>query len=193
MKKLLIFALVLGVSSVANGALSLDISVNGEWDPPADIYLTPSETATLDIHIGADITSGTNEGYWVLYAQTACATISGGYITEPWASDGTIDAFIDDDAVNNGGMDIPAGTNGVWGGIFTFGSAIPACTTFYDGIIFHCESMDPGCRETVVTLQHWNDDWTAGEILDTVIIHQIPEPASMLLLGLGGLLLRRRK
>ncbi len=31
-----------------------------------------------------------------------------------------------------------------------------------------------------------------GEVYDTLIIHQIPEPMTIMLLGLGGLLLRRR-
>jgi hypothetical protein len=193
MKKLLIFVLVLGLTSVANGGL-LNISVNGNIDPQdSEYYLTPSEVVTLDIHVGADISSGNNEGYWVMYCQTQCASISGGYVTEPWASDPSLDIFIDDDAVGNGGIPIPAGTNGVWGGIFTFGTVIPASTILYDGIIFHCESDAPECLDTVITLQRVNDDWTMGDILDTLVIHQVPEPASMLLLGLGGLLLRRRK
>jgi hypothetical protein len=34
---------------------------------------------------------------------------------------------------------------------------------------------------------------TTGVIEDTLTIHQIPEPTTIALLGLGGLLLRRRK
>jgi hypothetical protein len=36
-------------------------------------------------------------------------------------------------------------------------------------------------------------DYGYANVIDIVTIHQVPEPASMLLLGLGGLLLRRRK
>ena len=32
-----------------------------------------------------------------------------------------------------------------------------------------------------------------GTIIDTILIHQVPEPMTVMLLGLGGLLLRRRK
>jgi len=33
----------------------------------------------------------------------------------------------------------------------------------------------------------------AGAVMDSQIIHQIPEPITLALLGLGGLFLRRRK
>lgn len=36
-------------------------------------------------------------------------------------------------------------------------------------------------------------DASGYEIIDTMIIHQVPEPMTMALLGLGGLFLRRRK
>jgi hypothetical protein len=51
-------------------------------------------------------------------------------------------------------------------------------------ITLHCS----GLGDVVVTV--WDTDGV--EPLATAIIHQIPEPASLLLLGLGGLFLRRK-
>jgi hypothetical protein len=50
----------------------------------------------------------------------------------------------------------------------------------------HCEGPS---WDNVVML--W--DGSTGDLLDTIIIHQVPEPATIALLGLGGLFLRRRK
>ncbi len=58
--------------------------------------------------------------------------------------------------------------------------------TLVDNIIFHCEV--PGD----VTLTLVGDYENGIEVLDTQIIHQLPEPMTMCLLGLGGLFLRRR-
>jgi hypothetical protein len=49
----------------------------------------------------------------------------------------------------------------------------------------HCEF---GPSDDTIIL--WSQD---AEELDRIVIHQIPEPATIALLGLGGLMLRRRK
>ena len=72
-----------------------------------------------------------------------------------------------------------------------------------DEIWFHCDSDTPVNDVTVLLtsggINVVNPDTMdlstipAGTILDTLIIHQIPEPMTMALLGLGGLALIRRR
>ena len=183
MKKLLTLMLVLGMASLANAALTLQISVDGNLEPvDSEIYVIPSETIYLDIWTTADITPGVGEGYYALACSTADATISGGVVNFP----GEPGLSIEDDPVGVG-IPVPAGHNGVWGMIaLSTVSEIPAGTILFNEIGFHCEWAP---NDVMVTLY----DADTMEILDTVTIHQIPEPATMALLSLGGLLLLRRR
>jgi len=187
MKKLLSLLLVLGLASIANGlATTLQISVNGDKEPLDSEWIiieVPSGMLTLDIWTTADISAGVNEGYFALTCLIVKGTITGGvsqFPTEPGLA-------IMDDAVGNG-VPVPQGENGVWGLVSTTGviPLFPAGSTLFDLINFHCE----GAGDAIIRLWEVSGD---PILLDTVVIHQIPEPASMLLLGLGGLLLRRRK
>jgi hypothetical protein len=189
MKKLLTLLLVLGLATAANAALQ--ISVNGNPDPEdSTINLVPSDTVKLDVWSTIDITPG-GEGEnacWALVAQTSCAHISGG----AWVAGSNADWFPDgpyDDAVGCGVMGLAPGENGVVGYIATLGAAIPAGVLF-DEIILHCET-DNG--PTDVILYECDGYGYVVGVWDTVVIHQIPEPATMLLLSLGGLFLRRRR
>jgi len=198
MKKLLILMLVLGLASIASAALQISVHIPaqegipdpidyGYLPPDSEIKLLPSQYLYLDIGTDIPITAGgEGEGQWALTCQTSCGAISGGVAV---IQDSDWEIGIEEDAVGNDILGLPDGDNGVWGWVFTFGKAIPA-GTIYDEILFHCET-DNG--PTVVTLWYVDADGYVQSAWDTVTIHQIPEPASMLLLGLGGLLLRRRK
>jgi len=190
MKKLLVLMLVLGVTSLASAALTLQISVNDEKNPVDSQYIitTPSCHLDLDIWTTADITPGVGEGFLALTVQTSGATISGGAVAYP----GEPGLAINDDAAGTVGIPpLPVGEQGVWGMIaLSTLSLIPAGSTLFDDIEFHCEALT---GDLTITLWDCGVGLDQAVYMDSVIVHQIPEPASMLLLGLGGLLLRRRK
>ena len=177
MRKLLILMVVLGVASMANA--TLQISVDGNQDPADTEYtVLPSEEIILDIWTDADIQAGTGEGYYFMAADPLLATISGG--VSLWPGDVT--------HYGTGSSSYVAG-EGPWGGItMTTAPLIPTGGTLVDEILFHCESEE----DAVVSL-YFTTDFGTFDLIDTVTIHQIPEPMTMVLLGLGGLFLRRRK
>jgi hypothetical protein len=51
--------------------------------------------------------------------------------------------------------------------------------------VFHCEGEGD---VTLILVDH-----ETGEVVDTQVIHQVPEPMSLALLGLGGLVLFRKR
>ncbi|MHC4570847.1 MAG: PEP-CTERM sorting domain-containing protein [Planctomycetota bacterium] len=192
MKKFLIFILVIGLASLAVASPdTLQISVHtdppgGEtWDPDnpqdSEIWLLPSETLFLDVYTTAEIYSeGGLEGYWLLGVSSTMGSISGGFVAPPWGGE-PVTIF------DGGDPYLPPGETGVFGSIGTFlaqGSGITG--RIYDGITFTCE----GQGDAVVNL--YTTDFATPTLIDSVIIHQVPEPMTIMLLGLGGLLLRRR-
>jgi len=192
MKKLLILMLVLGLTSLASAAMTLQISVNGEKNPVDSQFVVldvPSGHLVLDIWTTGPITpAGGAEGYYALVCRTTGGTITGG-IHIPAKPIDELGVVIYDDAVGGGVPGLPEGENGVWGGVVLTGlGTYAAGDTIFDEIDFHCEGMG----DVIITL--YETDFVGAPVfMDSVVIHQIPEPATMLLLGLGGLFLRRRK
>jgi hypothetical protein len=175
MKKLLILVMVLAMASLASATLTLSTTSTGP--------LAAEETATLSVGTDAVISAGVGEGYWAIGTKTVDGTNTGG-ISLYAATEGGI--TIAEDAVGSG-IPLPEGENGVWGMIAL--GTIPSVPIggIIDEITFTCKSA----VDVVVTL-YYSVDAVEFAAVDTVTITQIPEPVTMVLLGLGGLLLRRR-
>ncbi len=164
MKKLLALMLVLGMASFANAALIL--SING--DTTQDVISIPvSGNVTIDVYQTTDSPAE----WWLGYTGPGEWMRATAHLYIPPAPDTMV--------VDDGGY------GAVW-----FQGRIPTATVNYDpgkwfDVDFHCT----GLGDAIITLYAANGE----TVLDTATIHQIPEPAMIALLGLGGLFLRRRK
>jgi len=182
MKKLLVLLLVASLTALANGTI-LDISVDGlptSGTAPYDtgIIMVASDSLLLDITSSTGYTAG-DDVYFGLVCDPALATISGGVAHIPPGPDGL--AMLYDD------LSSFFGGTGVYGQQFSY-AAMGGPGTFVDDILFHCE----GVGDVVVSL--WTTpDFETYTLKDSIIIHQIPEPATIALLSLGGLLLRKKR
>ena len=178
MKKLIALVLVLGLASLANAGT---VSITG----PAEIVCGTSETYTVVYTGTPDIVAFDID---VCPSGECPATISTGGVTIIAANRNPDYDYVGpgyycpDDGIEVGAGSDAAALGTTW---FTFtltAAADPPCeycqyVTLTPGYVF---IMDTDWQEYV-------PDFASLEV------HCIPEPASMLLIGLGGLLLRRRK
>ena len=205
MKTLLVFTLILCLTSMASAALQ--ISVYGDWNPPSEIWTYPSDHLTLGIWTDTAMTAATTTD-WALVCDPYCAVISGGTYVGPVGTyyDPDLEDYTNNIAgtlySNTEGLIIPSGEDGIQGVITIYNSGlippdeeesyptIPANTLLYDDIILHYESAEP---PTPVHLYRFhNTAFTINSTQDTVTICT-PEPAAICLLGFGALSLLRRK
>lgn len=165
MKKFLVLLLVLGFTSMATAAIVL--TVNGEIADSSSIYLAPSDYAMIGLYNDNSI------------------SYSYGYLSIEFG--------------------------GSWTGVGEMHSppSAPGAYAYYYGPI-------PGWGDTWVIFADYglNDIGILGEFefhmegpgfaminyfdvhteeVSTLVIHEIPEPVTMLLLGFGGLMLRRKR
>jgi hypothetical protein len=178
MKKLLVLVLVLSIATMANAGLV--IGVNGQ-ENPADstiILVAPSGTANIQVYSdGAEVSDAPtfiviSQGMGSFNLDAAINTFNPPGAPDSiffWAGDPADGAVFIDTARPYPSPLIPAGL-------------------VADQMIFHCEGAGD------VTLSLFMDRGLPGglQLMDTQVIHQIPEPMTMALLGLGGLFLRRR-
>jgi hypothetical protein len=165
---------LLAVAPFANAGLALN---------PTDMTIGLGDSATVAITTNAEISSGVGEQYALLLADAAGLSITANAAT-----------LISEDCfamnVTDAGVPVPAGTDGVYVGVFDFGAAYPAGSTIVDGL--SVTGLVAG--NYLATL--YNVDLDGTTILGTagtLNVTVTPEPATLALLGLGGLLLKRRK
>ncbi|MCK5175354.1 MAG: PEP-CTERM sorting domain-containing protein [Planctomycetes bacterium] len=188
MKKLVVLTLVLSMASLATAGL--EISINGVQGLSGYHPTTGSGTiATLGVYSADGFGAFTAENIALIAVDDTMATIHGTGYTSPVGFNlvGQVEDFAS--------VTTPAGSTGVFGGFFS-AAAQGAGQVLYDDIIFDFTAMAAGGGDTTIEL--WaitdtgGDNWVLSSLLDSIYV-MVPEPTMMALLGLGGLLLRRRK
>jgi hypothetical protein len=173
MKKLLALLLVLGMASMANAAVSLMVSQGegldrAEYTEAVSSQINLYPTDTIWIGVGSDGSAGGYDG--------------GVYIVSGAGS------WTGNVATYDSGMPYQYGPFPYAGG-YAFYNSTPATVGPTPGADFGIEFHFDAQPDTVV-IELRN---LAGGLEDTLEIHQIPEPVTLSLLGLGGLALLRRR
>ena len=165
MKKLLVLSLVLAVASLANATYVITVA-------PA--------CAGFTLGIDASDLIGVSDTAFALICKTTEGTITGGAVGSKLDTAAAINgnALPDLDGI------IPAGMDGRYGLIGTYGTY--ATGNFFNGFNF---AFAQG--KSNATVYMWTMTEAGAQQVASVVL--TPEPATMALLGLGGLFFARKK
>jgi hypothetical protein len=223
MKKLLVLFMVLGMASAAQAAFQLsvdglpapsEITLNVSDTIELDVHLAADdmEFNATDLQIRLSNQQGALDGSGITFPKPTIRSLTFGvWFTLDEQSWGTTTIARDEpqdvvisaghiswNALNNSTLiDNPYGQ--------------PQCPAnsfpvFMEGLIFHCEEetdveIELVAFADVTRLIHDTEGNVIGSetviptgtIIDSITVHQVPEPMTMSLLGLGGLALLRRR
>jgi hypothetical protein len=187
MKKLLVLALVLSMATMASAALQISV---GGTQTATEVTITDVPSGTLSLGIWTDSPIAVLDGFNGLLVATQLGSID--YLSGSVVKVDSGTSFERNGnahyALGDSSALLPASEEGLGFYAFMFDNAATANQDILGSIAFHCE----GAGDVTLKLYTVNDDYTAITLVDSVIIHQVPEPMTMTLLGLGGLFLRRR-
>ena len=177
MKKLMILVAVLMMATVANAGLIL--TIGGEVAPDA-ITLNTSDWIELDIDV---LTGNITGGQLDVQLSNNQASLDSAGVAFPANASFMFPWYV----LAQGPQHLE-----ITGGNF---SPVNGPLTIMNGLMLHCDEPTDLVVNLVVTGDTTIDGLVVanGTILDSIAITQIPEPATIALLSLGGLLLRRRK
>jgi hypothetical protein len=171
MKKLLVVMMVLGLVGSAQAALQISLNGAAAGD---ETTIKVSDNVVIGVMSDTDLAWGGFIEYIPRDSQAA-----------EWVGTMTINSIAGKDAT----AAHPEGYATTWQlSAAALPGNLPAVAPGEQFTIgFHCLAVG----DVVITL--WGDAWDGAAAIDTLTIHQVPEPITIGLLGLGGLFLRRRK
>jgi hypothetical protein len=174
MKKFLILMFVLVITSSAHAALML--SIEGDTDLEAAII-----SICTSIEIGIHSDDSTPYGAWLSLSSAECGDLVDETMTIYPA------AGQDAEATPYGEAYAAYGYHDLWNlSAASFNPELPVQPGVHFEIDYHCL----GCPGEWVTITLYAND--LATVLDTVLVG-VPEPMTFALVGVGGLLLRRRR